>query len=302
MTYNLFNLTYYTARELQQVIEGTATGGSTTTIVDASGRLTQYGDDYFNLNDVGTAWLLRDSAGASAAPEGEYALVSDFVSSTGTATVATFTIAVASGDSYGIANDKFPLTTIIQHINMALMELPWITKTDTTSVRIAAAKTEYSLPTGLAGGQLREVWIQGQTSDANDNRWQRVYNWYIQRSDTGTADLLIMPYQYATDYYCKLVYMAPHADLRVYTDKLDEDIPLSRIVYPSALSLAWWAKERFKTDEYDSMIVRLEAATERAKNSYRIESPQPQRKSRKILTEHSYLTMDESDPGTVYIR
>ena len=51
MTYTLGELTYRAAREIEDVREGVATGGSTTTIVDSNNR-TEH-DDYWN---GGTAW------------------------------------------------------------------------------------------------------------------------------------------------------------------------------------------------------------------------------------------------------
>ena len=62
MTYTLANLTYRTARELDIVYEGTATGGSDTTLIDTN-QLDQ-ANDYWN---DGTVWILEDAGGAGAA-------------------------------------------------------------------------------------------------------------------------------------------------------------------------------------------------------------------------------------------
>ena len=73
--------------------EGTATGGSTTTIVDTS--LTRFADDYF----IGQSVYILYAGGATPALEESYC--TDFVSSTGTITVSpAFTAAVESGDTY----------------------------------------------------------------------------------------------------------------------------------------------------------------------------------------------------------
>ena len=86
------------ARKLFGMIEGTADSGGTTTIVDAD--LSRYANDYFN---GAQAYIVTDAGGASAAPEGETSWVSDFVSSTGTLTIApALTAAVGAGDTYQV--------------------------------------------------------------------------------------------------------------------------------------------------------------------------------------------------------
>lgn len=71
----------------------TATGGSTTTIVDA--KLVRFPDDHFNGMN---AYI---KAAGSAVPEGEDAWVTDFVSATGTLTLSpALSAAVGAGDTY----------------------------------------------------------------------------------------------------------------------------------------------------------------------------------------------------------
>jgi hypothetical protein len=75
MTINLFDLTYRVASEIGILQEGEATGGSTTTLVDTV-NLTQ-AEDYWNN---GTVWFPYGATQAT--PQGEYAVVSNFVNST----------------------------------------------------------------------------------------------------------------------------------------------------------------------------------------------------------------------------
>lgn len=80
---------------------GTATGGSTTTLVDANALIsTQLPSTSF----VGS-WLriALDAGSPGSAPEGEYRTVSSFAAGTGTLTVSSaFSAAVASGDRYQV--------------------------------------------------------------------------------------------------------------------------------------------------------------------------------------------------------
>jgi hypothetical protein len=76
--------------------EDTATGGSTTTLVDA--KLARFADDYWNGAQV---YVKTDAGGANAAPEGEDSWVTDFVGATGTLTLSPeLTQAPAAGDTY----------------------------------------------------------------------------------------------------------------------------------------------------------------------------------------------------------
>ena len=134
MSYNLFDLTLRVARALNAVEEGIATSGDTTSLID-SNNLTQ-DDDFWN---GGTAWIIQDSAGAGAAPEGEYSIINDFANATGDATLrSTLSAGIASGDRYAIADNEYPLNDIISQINAALDDMGPVVFTDTTSITIAS--------------------------------------------------------------------------------------------------------------------------------------------------------------------
>jgi len=269
MTYTLANLTYELAVELGVVYEGEATGGSTTTLIDTN-DLTQ-ADDYWN---GGTVWILDDAGGASAAPEGEYGKISDFDNGTSTATIATMTVAPATGDRYAIANKIYPLYTLIQAINRALRHIN-IEATDTTSVDTAASQTEYTLP-AVASMDLREVWVQTVTTDADDNRWYEIRNWNIQKTATGTQEELILPTQLLASRDIKLVYMAPHPKLYDYSDKLDESVHFERVIFRAA----WYIMntEAQQTRNTDPWLIDnreyYKALAERADIRYPILGPQ----------------------------
>jgi hypothetical protein len=243
----LFNCTYELARALGVVEEGTATGGSTTTIIDTVERLEA--DDFFN---GGTAWILYDAAGAGAAPQGEMSIVTDQALSTNTLTLrSTLTAAVGAGDKYAVARTRYPLNLLIQKVNEALVGVV-IEKTDISTVVIANLQTEYSLPSDVI--ELKEVWISTNV-DTDDNRWQRVYDWSIQKSATGTANKLIFDHQYSTSTVVKLVYLAYHATLVNPADKLDDSIHINKIIYNAAVGCLLWRKA--KVGESDSSLNEL---------------------------------------------
>ena len=243
MAKTLFDCTYQLARHLGILSEGVATNGSTTTIVDTVERVEA--DDLWN---GGTAWITYDAGGAGAAPQGEYSYISDFVQSTGTITLrSTLTAAVAANDRYGVARPRYPLQILIQKINEAVGGV--IEKTDTSTVVIAADQTEYSLPANVL--DLKQVWIAAD-DDTNANGWQKLYDYDVEKSVTGTADKLIFSHQYLADTAIKLVYLTYHDTLRLSTDKLDDSIHIMKVIANAAVGCLIWRKA--KVGESDTSI------------------------------------------------
>lgn len=260
MAYNLFDLTYRTARLLGDVIEGELDGA----LQDTINLLDVYEDDYF---ERGTIWVLRDAGGAGAVPEGEYRIIVNNTKATGKFGVSSaFTAATASGDRYALATRKFPLHEIIRAINETLQEAR-ITTTDSTTITTAADQLEYTLPTAILGEDI-EVWFQNVTDDADANEWEPIHDWYIQETGTGTAKKLVLRNQPIYTNKLKLVYQVPHPALYVYTDKLRESVDVNRITHRTAARLMEWRKKQFNvTDpEVDEKIGRLLQDADRYEN------------------------------------
>lgn len=293
VTFTLFDITYQVVRELGVVDEGIATGGSTTTIADTNARTED--DDYWN---TGTAWILRDYLGAGAAPEGEYSVISDFANSGGVVTLRdTLTVAVSSGDRYAVAGKQVPLDIIIQKVNQAFIDLGAVPYTDTTSITIAADKTEYTLPIA-ANLDLRQVWLQMDDSDADDNLWTELINWVVEQSDPGVADELILPYQYSSGYALKIVYMAIHPSLYISSSVLSEHVPLERVVYPAVLDCLRWRKQRTRQSTFDDDIERYEAKVDTVRQTHPIRVPV---KLGRVLTLGSATVSYDDEPNKVYL-
>ncbi len=237
MAKTLFNLTHELARLLGVVAEGVATGGSTTTIADSVERTEA--NDFWN---GGTAWILYDALGASAAPEGEFSFVSDFALTGGVITLrSTLTAAVASGDRYAIAGLRYPLQLLTQKVNEVLRTIP-IQKDDITTITIASEQTEYSLPADV--WDLKQVWIQTNVDDTNDTQPTLLYDYHIQKSATGTANKLVLNRQLSDGDILKVVYLADHQTLRAATDKLDDSIHINRVLYDAAVRCLLWYKSK----------------------------------------------------------
>jgi len=222
MTDTLFNIIHAVARHLD-MFTGVATGGSTTTIVDTT-YLTQT-DDYWNQ---GTALIITDAGGANAAPEGEWGVISDFVASSDTLTISAVSAAVAAGDIYGIIPPRFSLDHIRNAINGYLIGLK-IPKNDSTSLDSADDQTEYTLPAAVTAQNLRRVFYQGQTDDANDNQWIEIRDVQVIMTGVGVQDVLILP-QLPSGRDIRLEYVGIQPALHLSTDTIDENIHLQPVV------------------------------------------------------------------------
>ncbi|MFQ5409991.1 MAG: hypothetical protein ACE5FI_16405 [Anaerolineales bacterium] len=268
MADNLSDVVLALGRDLGILTEGQATGGSTTTIVDSA--LGGSDDDY---ND-GWALVVRDGGGASAAPEGEFNRVSDYVSSSGTITVDTaFTAAVASGDSYAVATALYPLNQIRAAVNRALQDRSkWVPAVDTSSLTTASAQTEYALPVA-AKGNLLEVYIQTRTNDSNDNQWRRIHDWDAQPQTgaAGSTGLLIFPRTLPVSRTLKLVYLAPQSAMFAYSDKLHELIWTERLVKEAKVQALMWQLQRGGTD--DPLLLQLVNDAKRERELARLRMP-----------------------------
>lgn len=291
MTYTLSDLTYRVARELGLTQEGVATGGSTTTLVDTVMRTEQ--DDYWNK---GTVWVLRDAGGASAAPEGEYATISDFDNATATATISTLTAAIAGGDRYAISTKHVPMHILIQKINQAIQDLGVVPYVDITTITTADNQTEYTLPIA-AKRNLLQVYIQTIDDDANDNRWMQIPNWSVQEADPGAAPRLIIP-QYASGYKVKLVYMANHPILQVATATLSEYVPVERVIIPAVLRCLEYRKMRTGWRQWDDEIKMYQDRVAEVEMKRRI--TRPHRQSHYTYANGIPIETDD-EPDKVYL-
>jgi hypothetical protein len=237
MSKTLFDLTYELARLLGVVSEGVATGGDADTILDSVERTEA--NDFWN---GGTAWITYDSAGLGAAPQGEYGFVLDFANTGGDITLRTaLSAAVASGDRYAIAGQRYPLQLLIQKVNEVLRTIPLQTD-DITTVVVVSDQTEYSLPADLWA--VKEVWWQTNTSDANDTQPIKLYDWDLQKSATGTANKLLLNRQFSAGDVLKVTYLTDHQVLRIATDKLDSTININRVLYDAAVRCLLWYKAK----------------------------------------------------------
>jgi len=272
---------------LGQLEVTTATGGSTTTAID-----TKLGDNYGDedlLNS--TLMVLRDAEGAGAAPEGEAQNISAYVASTNTMTVDTaFTIAVAAGDTIGIARNVYPLRTMIEIVNDALAGMGTIQLVD-ASITTTAEET-YALPVAL---KYKPIRVQISTSDGGD--YSELTNYYVTPAAAGSTGLLVFPSDLPSGRTLKIWYEAEHPRLSTMSDKLNETIHSE---YATALvvdrALDYQVKRTAGTDNF--LLQALNKSSADLETIGRKLSPQKVKTAKYLVPDETSYSGRRIDPIT----
>jgi len=220
-------------RKLRNTRISTATGGSTTTIVDS--KLIEYLGDS-NEDDIlngGTVILIKDAGGAGAAPEGEIRYISDYTSETGTITFEAMTAAPAAGDTYMLVSRDFPLYDMLEVVNDALAYLGQVAPTPDTSLTTVVGQTEYTLPIAMQGAQILDVTYQ----DSGNDRNIPVDGWKLKPATAGSTAVLVIP-DFGASRVLEITYLAVHPKVSVYSDYISKAI-YSDVAVRSFVAHAW---------------------------------------------------------------
>jgi hypothetical protein len=110
----VFDVTLRAAELTKLVRRGTATGGSTTTLVDTNHP--SRADDYYNGQPPGTIWFISGNNASKSA------VITDWVNSTKTFTFATQAGACAAGDAYAALHGVFSREALIAALNAAMID------------------------------------------------------------------------------------------------------------------------------------------------------------------------------------
>jgi len=222
------------ARRFGMYRRSTATGGSTTTLIDTA-KLYEPNDYWIGHH----LYIVTDVGGLHAAPEAEERPVTDFVQSTATLTVdPAFTAPVGSGDTYELLPAK--REDVIAAVNAGIRAAgeTWPVQTvDTTTITLAADDYEYNLPAGLV--RLLGVWVQGDTDEA----WQQVpgRNWHV--AGTAGAQVLYFDSLDGVDDGddCRLDYLARLSELSADSSNLGIGEPAEReaVEFVTTWALYW---------------------------------------------------------------
>ena len=213
MTLILGQLLESCLREIHtDIVDGVATGGSTTTIVDSGLTSKPFTENRFK---DWIAFISRTSAGA--APQSQYGIATAYVKSTGTITIPTVTVTVASGHEYALCKPDIPLYTAIKLCNDGLNDLFYAALD--ASLSTADGETRYTMPIALKGMKPYQIYLL----DASDVIWEAP-NFFIETSAPGSAETLVFTSQPHTPATIYIDYKSLHPQLTVYSSYVSEKI------------------------------------------------------------------------------
>jgi len=245
-----------TLRLLGGLRTGIAEAGAAGSITDAA--LRNEIDDYWN---GGTAWLLEDAGGLGAAPELEYKLVTDFVQATGVISCVNFGAAVGAGDRYAVSPAHFPYDVLEDCVNLA-MDLYVYPMIQYTTLVVVAAQTEYTLPSVVRFGHLKDVYVE-TVDDADDHRWQKVGEWWTH--DDGDKRVVVIPEDLLSDHLgskLRFDYNEVHSDYTAGDTVVHEWLETKYVIYRAAEFML--LQQMYIGDEWPFLEERINYFTAKA--------------------------------------
>jgi len=228
----LASATLELAKLVTDVISGTATGGSGTTLVDTA--RTEVNDYLTN----GTIWFL------SGLNSGKSALITTWDLTTKTFTFVTPGAACAATDRYSVIPRDYPRYQLRQAINQAIQEIGPL-PTRNTALTTVANQLEYTLPAGV----YHLLRVEVQESTTTDSDFYPNYHWEEMASE---GKLKFDP-GYApseTGMVIRLIYQAKqYTELTTDIGTIPDHILVERVVWPAAVHALRWRSGQTHSDE-----------------------------------------------------
>ncbi len=253
-------LTKYLSQLIQNTVEGTASGGSDSTLEDI---MRTEGEGYF---DNGTIWFFSGSYENLSAVIGSW----DAESKTFSFSFELRPIGVQRDDVYAAAPADYPRWLLIQKINEALRD---IMPTLETVIMSVANADEYVLPAGVC--RVRNVEIGRNTSSPYEyvvhNHWKELT--YLTETDLYGYKLRF--YHRAPDednLPIRITYAPLNTDLQDDGAEIPDNVPLNLLLWKAAASCLRWRIERTREDEPERVRLLNEALANavRMANTYEI--------------------------------
>ena len=214
----LYDIALYVLDSVGELYYGTATGGSTTTIIDTEiVEIASHELDWKN----GSAFIVDTTD--DAAPKGSLSKIASYDHDGGVITLDETLTAIGAGDKYALSDDRFTIEHVISAINRALVDLGDIYQLD-TSLSTSSTLTRYTLPSGISERNLSQVWFRN--SSVSD-REEPVGPIQHRVQPDGELILRTAP---STGKVIELHWNGPHARMEASSDVLDPAVALARIV------------------------------------------------------------------------
>lgn len=204
------------ARIVTDVMDGTATAGSATSLTDTA-NLTQPQAHW----DVGTVFFLSGTHAGKAAAVGGYANNRLTFASLGAA-------AVGVGDRYAVMRGAYPLNQLLSGIQQALEMTHVIGEDETLSGD--GETLEFALPAGVYDIK-RVTFKRDEFTYLASNHWREMSG--KLRFDSGYAPV--------NGDVMRIVYRKAHDAIAAHTTVINNEIDTDWLTYKAAENLLWWA-------------------------------------------------------------
>lgn len=268
MSLNLGQLLERSYRDMHaDIVDGLATGGTTTTIVDTGLTSKSFRENHFK---DWVAFISRTTD--AAAPQYQFGIATAYVKSSGTITIPTVTATVGAGDEYALCNPLVPLYTHIKLCNDALNDL-FYAAVD-TSLTTVAETVRYTLPIATKGIEPYQVYLR----DPSDYTIYEAPNWFIEAAAPGSTETLVFKWQPDTDLTIVLDYASLHPQLTTYSSSVSEKIHPALAVAACVEKALYW---KMKPKQRKIDVANWQEAKrhlEEMKAKHKIEMPQKQKK------------------------
>ena len=214
MTLILGQLLESVFREIHaDIVDGVATGGSATTIVDTGLTSRPFTENRFK---DWIAFISRSTDGAS--PQSKYGIATAYVKSTGTITIPTVTDSVQSGDEYALCKPDIPLYTLIKLCNDGLNDL-FYAAVDTSLTTISST-LRYTLPVASKVLKPYNIYLR----DPENFITYEIPNWTVETAAPGSAEKLVFASYPLSDMTIVIDYKSLHPQLTAYNSSVSEKI------------------------------------------------------------------------------
>jgi hypothetical protein len=278
VAFTLFDLLLKSYERLGQLKTSIATGGGTTSVVDSI-QTNERNARFSNDKRDGAVFIVRDAAGLSAAPQGEFALISAFDPATGTYTCGTLTAAVGAGDTYSWAGKLYPLHTMIELCNTALQDIGDLRTIDTTTLDTSSDETELSIATDWKRGVIK-IWYQTNT-DSSDNQWKEFHGWEYIPAAPGTAGTVLLPnYPESGGKDIMVEYFGPHPTVSASSSVISEDVDTELVIRAVVSKALAWRNRKLQGSDPMSIQFENKAEAEYRDRQRTHPAPRPEKKSK----------------------
>lgn len=243
-------------------LEGIATGGSTTTLIDTNATAArEFGSKRDGFWNGGTVFHLGDL---------ELREITKYVQDTQTITFAPSATGFANADLYAVAAPTRHNKSLVQAVKQRVRR--WkIVKEDTSTITIAANTRTYNLPSDCF--DLREVWTRKDSTEV----WKSWPSWTTLHTGAGTADQITFHTLPPASNEIRLVYCPYHPVLDTEDDTLDEQVHPDLVVHEIVMDfMRLDAVSKPRNHPIRSNIREMREELETLRNRHRIHLPQKQ--------------------------